>query len=151
MSKSKHIALYLFLAILVISLCSCSTRESSEDVRSDSAIPPTLLSVQILDSEGNQITPDESGWISLTPVCVISVDYSGIATKADFYAVPSGTETDFEKCLIGTVDTSNISDSTVSLEWQPSSSFMGYISVVLYNDEASVSSEENYLIKAFFE
>lgn len=131
----------------LISNCSHSAQESSKDAPGDSADAPTLLSMQILDPEGKQITQYEADWISLTPKCIISVDYKGTVTQAEFYAVPSGTETDFEKFLIGTVDTGDIADSTVSLEWEPPSGFKGYVSVVLYNGEASVSSEGRYLIK----
>lgn len=131
----------------LISNCSHSAQESSEDAHNDSADAPTLLSMQILDSEGKQITQYEADWISLTPKCIISVDYKGTVTQAEFYAAPSGSETDSEKLLIGTVDTGDITDSTISLEWEPSGGFRGYVSVVLYNDEASVSSEGRYLIK----
>ena len=77
--------------------------------------------------------------------CTIKVDYDGTATKAEFYAAPTGTETDDEKTLIGTVDVDRTANS-VSLEWEPDG-FMGYISVILYNDSATVSSEDNWLIK----
>lgn len=134
---------------VLISNCSYSPQESSEDAHNGSADAPTMLSIQILDSDGNQITQYEADWISLTPKCIISVDYEGTVTQAEFYATPSGAETDSEKLLIGSVDTSDIPDSMVSLEWEPPSGFMGYISVVLYNGETSVSSEGHYLIKVF--
>lgn len=142
MRVSNQRLLLFSTAMLFILLCGCSNKSSN---RAD-AVAPTLNSITLLNAEGAEISQEETGWFLLPEVCTIKVGYSGTATKAEFYATPTGTETDAAKDLIGTIDVDGAA-SSVSLEWEPDS-FMGYISVVLYNDDLSVSSEDSWPIKA---
>jgi len=123
-------------------LCGCSNVDKDD---TDAGVL-ALDSISIFDGDGVELSQDETGWLLLPEVCTIKADYDGTATKAEFYTTPTGTETDSEKTLIGTANIDGKADS-VSLEWEPSG-FMGYISVVLYNNAESISSEDGWLIKA---
>lgn len=99
------------VAMMLMLLCGCS----NEDKNSTNTNAPVLNSISILSTEGAEISQEETGWFPLPEVCTIKVDYDGTATKAEFYAAPTGTETDAEKTLIGTVEIDRTANS-VSLE-----------------------------------
>lgn len=144
LSLKKH-NLSLLTLILLGLLTGCIFTSST------SSAAPIILSIQLLDEDGNQLFQDSSEWVSLPSECEIVVDYEGTVSKAEFYITPTGTETSDEKELIGTVDTITDSVSTITLDWQPPDSFMGYVSVILYNGQTTTLSEEKFFIKAYRE
>lgn len=133
----------VFPALVLALLCGCSPDAGGQ---TDDLL--TITSVTVLDLQGTEIPADDTGWIILPEDCIIRAEYDGIAEKAEFYAAPTGTET--EKTLIGSVEIQD-AEAPVSFEWDGTDEFMGYLSVVLYYGENAVSSEETFLVKAVSE
>lgn len=150
MQRRNFVTICLTFVWTLSLLCSCSTKKNSEDNEIGPNVAPKIISISIFGSDGKQIV-DEAGWIPLTESNTIQVNYSGVVTKAEFYTTPAGTETAEYKTLIGTVNVDETSASPVSFEWQLEDSFLGYISVVLYNGDLTSSSESDFLIKAYRE
>lgn len=133
----------LFPALVLALLCGCSADAvgQTDDV-------PIITSVTVFDSQETEISADDTGWIILPEDCIIRAEYDGFAEKAEFYAAPTGTET--ERALIGSVEIQD-AEAPVSFEWDGTDEFMGYLSAVLYNRENVVTSEETFLVKAVSE
>ncbi|MCD8145402.1 MAG: hypothetical protein LUD79_08760 [Oscillospiraceae bacterium] len=106
---------------------------------------PSIESITLSDESGAALA-DADGWFTLSGMTVIDVTYTGTATLAKFYATPTGSESESERELIGTV-TLEEGSTTASLSWEVPDGFMGYLSVVLSNADNSVDSSEDFLIK----
>lgn len=146
MKKKSSFVLITFFIVFILSACS-QTPIDPDQKEGESATTPTFLSIKILDTNKDQILPDDTGWTVLPSKIIIAVEYEGRITKADFYTTPTGTETSSKQTLIGTLEVNEETESEIAFEWQPPTDFMGYLTVVLYDDELPISSEGNFLIK----
>lgn len=106
---------------------------------------PSIAAITLSDESGAALV-EADGWFTLPGTTVIDVTYTGTATLAEFYATPTGSESESERELIGTV-TLEEGSTTASLSWEVPDGFMGYLSVVLSNADNSADSSEEFLIK----
>lgn len=141
MKNIKNILL-TFILILILALTGCNTNSTGS--LSSSCNAPVIRSVQILDKQGNPLSTHD-GWILLTSDNIIKVDYDGPATKIDFYTTPTGTESNIEQSLLGTVDVAEGANSG-QFFWHLDDNYMGFVWVLVYNRDVARTSDTNEFV-----
>lgn len=133
-------------------LYGCSGARNT--VASEEIAAPSILNIRLVNKEKEELSRNDAGWIDLPSECKIEVVYEGNITRADFFIVPTGTESDKE--LIGTVEAKDSfelgnSEKKVIFCWKVPDSVMGNVVVILYNDQNCTSSEAYFFIKVYKE
>ena len=149
----KRVCLLGILSVMVVGiLYGCSGARNT--VASEEIAAPSILNIRLVNEEKEELSRNDAGWIDLPSECKIEVGYEGNITRADFFIVPTGTESDKE--LIGTVEAKDSfelgnSEKNVIFCWKVPDSVMGNVVVILYNDQNCTSSEAYFFIKVYKE
>lgn len=145
--KSLKKIVIVGITIMILTACSSSKVNNDDDkykVLYDKLLeeqPPVIENISLEDVSGKVLLEDEAGWIPLSNNSKLTVTVQGNSTEVEVYFVPSGTETYKYQQLIGM---SPIKDGKVQfdLNYEDFSDGLGFLWVVVYNDELGRKSEE---------
>ena len=98
-----------------------------------------VTALRLLDEEANPLS-ERDGCVLLPPLCRICAEFTGAATRADFWVKPEDEEAAAPPRCVGSVMLS-AADTEAAFNWRVPDGFIGDIWVLLYDGDA-VQNEE---------
>ncbi|MCT4543685.1 MAG: hypothetical protein N4A63_09100 [Vallitalea sp.] len=146
---------FMMIITLIISLMLITSCTSSKNTNKDKYLilykqlleqqPPVIEKISFEDELGNSLQEDESGLITITNNTKLTAIIKGNSTEAELYFIPTGSDTNKYQQLIAS---NFIEDEKVEfkLNYSEFSDGLGYVWIVVYNDDLGRKSEEVKII-----
>lgn len=135
----------VILGTMVLSLTACSSNNNDKYMTLYKELleeqPPDIENIVFEDASGNRLLEDESGFITIYNNTKLTASVDGNSTDAEVYFVPSGSDNSEYQQL---VNSGSIEDDKAEfiLKQEEFSDGLGYLWVVVYNNELGRKSEE---------
>ncbi|GMQ57758.1 hypothetical protein AN1V17_21530 [Vallitalea sediminicola] len=133
------------LGAMVLSLTACSSSNDDKYMTLYKELleqqPPVIESIIFEDESGRKLLEDESGFIAIYDNTKLTASVKGNSTEAEVYFVPSGSDNSEYKQLVTSGSIENDKAKFI-LKHKEFSDGLGYLWVVVYNNELGRKSEE---------
>ena len=105
-----------------------------------------VTALMLLDEEADPL-PERDGCFLLPPLCRIRAEFTGSATRADFWVKPTDEETTAQPRCVGSVMLAS-ADTEAAFSWRVPDGFIGEIWVLLYDGDAVQNADASLVCRA---
>ncbi|GKX31908.1 hypothetical protein SH1V18_43880 [Vallitalea longa] len=140
----KTLKKIVILGITILTLTACKSSDDKYVTLYKQLLdkqPPAIEKITFENKSGKILTEDESGLITIYNNTELTATVKGDSTEAEVYFVPSGNDNSEYKQLV-TSGKANHDKFIFTLKEEEFSDSLGYLWIVVYNNELGRKSEE---------